>query len=268
MSNIFHICWGDSAAGALKQRNSFLGLHEPVIGIVDDFSVGELGDADNLIPSRRLAWHECLETAQWWYDESYGAALFEYWKESQEFLLSAVSTSFPIVVWIGNNAHDKLMLAMLASITSRETSIRVIDVNVQLGFHNSGYSNVSLCAPEILIDLKPVEISNNMRDALSLEWDYWKSHAAGWRILDASGSIVEMPLNHADVMLLTHLSRTYPKPASSIIKEVIEKNPLLGCASYSFKLLFWRLNILRQTGLLVFIPSTEPKPSPPLILLR
>lgn len=94
----------------------------------------------------------------------------DYWGEKQEYFLNEILKPFPVVVWVGNNAHDKLMLAMLASIVAPSVDIKIVDIEARVNVGNYGYSSLSKSSPEVLLDLKPISIDLDLRKKLSAQW--------------------------------------------------------------------------------------------------
>ncbi|WP_169828975.1 DUF1835 domain-containing protein [Chromobacterium amazonense] len=263
MTPLRHLCWGDSAAGNLKQRNRLLGLSQPVTAMMEDFRIGELADADAAKPRQRIAWLKRLWAAQWWYEaEEYETPLLLHQAECHGQLLEALQAPAPLVIWMGNNAHDRLMLAMAASVAAPATPLLVADITGQVAFQHEGLYAVGMCPPEALLDIKPVALDAAARAALAAQWAHWKTREAGWRETASDGGIVQYPLDHLDPLLLARLSRT-PQSASRVVGEVMGTHP--GMVPDNF--LFWRLDALRQAGLVVFTPVDGPKPQAPLVAL-
>lgn len=263
MTLIRHLCWSESAAGNLNQRNRLLGLPQPVTAMLEDFRIGELADADTVKPCQRMAWFKRLSAAEWWreaeeYETLHQAEEYEY----QRQLLEILQAPAPLVIWIGNNAHDSLMLAMAASVATPATPLLVADITGQVAAQHEGLYAVGMCPPEALLDIKPVALDAAERAALAAQWAYWKTREAGWRETTSDGGIVQYPLDHLDPLLLSRLSLT-PESASRVVGEVMGTHR--GLVTDSF--LFWRLDALRQAGLVVFTPVDGPKPQAPLVAL-
>lgn len=264
MTHSRYIAWGDSAVGNLKQLNKLTGQSHPIIAVLDDFRMGPLSDADQLSPTLRTDWWKAVWSAQWWYNkEEYEAELVAYFAESQHHLLSALATPEPITIWIGNNAHDRLMLAMIASLTPEQTPLSIVDVTGHVPYHHEGQYAVAMCPPESLIPLTPRPLSDTERTELGQLWADWKSKGLGWREIDADGRIVDYPLDHLDAVLLAKTAELSPHSSSRVVGEIMGQHP--GMVPDSF--LFWRLELLRQAGRVVFTPRQGPAPQAPTVTL-
>ncbi|WP_175948636.1 DUF1835 domain-containing protein [Burkholderia pyrrocinia] len=254
----------DSAAGSLKQRNRLLGQSNPIVAILDDFRMGPLADADQLVALQRTAWWKTIWRAQWWFDsDEYETDLLEHQAECQSCLLSVLASPEPVVVWMGNNAHDKLVLAMIASLTPPQTALSVVDITGQVSWQYEGQYAVAICPPEALLQLVPRPLTDGEHIALREQWTYWKGHGQGWRETGANGQVVEYPLDYLDGLLVAKLAELGPQSAGLLVGKIIGEYPSMVPSNF----LFWRLDILRQAGQVVFTPQTGPKPQAPKVAL-
>ncbi len=192
--------------------------------------------------------------AQWWRDDtSYETEMLRLYVENQRHLLAALAEPEPIVVWVGNNAHDKLMLAMVARVASPATPLSVVDITGQVAFQYMGQFAVGMCPPDALLPLSPAAFSGTGRARLASQWDNWKTHGEGWRETAVDGGVVEYPSDHLDTRLLARLAESGPQPVLRLVGDVMGRYP--GMVPDTF--LFWRLDTLRSNGQVVFIPGTR-----------
>lgn len=259
-----YIAWSAGAAGALKQRDRLLGESHRIIVVQDDLRLGALEDADQVVaPLRDAAW-KTIWRAQWWCDEhACETALPDQLAASRRELLSALTRAEPFVVWVGNHAHDALMLAMIASVASPQTELSVVDIATCVPASHRGPYTVGMCTPDALLPLQPTPLNDDRRAALAAQWRHWKQHARGWREADASGHLVDRPLDWLDDRLLARIAALGRQSASRAVAEVMNDVP--GIASVEF--LFWRLDVLRQTGRVVMAASPGQQAQAPLVAL-
>lgn len=262
MSSARHVCWGDSASGCLKQRNYQLGVSNPVIRILDDFRIGSLVDAELPMPKLRRELFKQICGAQWWYSRiEYEASLLQNYSKYHRQLLQILAEPDPVVVWLGNNARDKLMMAMIAHLAAPSTPLAIIDITGQVDCHHNGEFDLAFCQPESLLHLSPVEISTTARAELAETWRYWRIQARGWREIGSNGDIVDYPLDYFDNILLSNIECSKPRVVTEIVSSIINSTP--GLIPVSF--LLWRLQILNHNNKLVFIPVDGPIPQAPLV---
>ncbi|MGK4357805.1 DUF1835 domain-containing protein [Enterobacter cloacae] len=261
-----HICWGDAAAGLIKMCNTLSNKHEEVLAFVDDFRFGDLSDASQALNHLRILWFRRITRAQWWYNEKeYELFLMEHWKQRHLNILHALSTDLPIIVWIGNSARERLMLAMLTNYVSIDTKIFIADISKQVNLMYPGMYEVSMCQPKQLLKIFPVEMDCFMRLKFSLLWEEWRNKPIGWRYIATDDRIVACDENHFDSKLLSHMSYNHPISADIIISAILTEE--LNNTFVSAEFLYWRLNILRNNRKVLFASGNEQYPSPPLILL-
>lgn len=250
----------ESAAGALKQRNTRLGLSHPILVVPDDLRTGPLEDAGQPVAPRRTAWHKTIWRAQWWFDSVRDeAALLAHRAERLQRLLSALAAPDPVVVWMGNGAHDKLMLAMAASRAAPRTALLVADITEQVAWPHPGPCAVGACPPDALLHLVPRPLPAHERMALAAQWADWKRHGqGGWRTIDANGQMTDYPPDHLDADLLARVAAP-GWPATHVVGEILRQHP--GAVPADF--LYWRLDVLRQAGRVVYLPGAGPGPQAP-----
>jgi hypothetical protein len=253
---------GGSAVDVLQERNRLLGCSNPIIEVLEDFGEGPLEDADHAVPRQRVAWWKALWRAQPWLNGDEGAAvLLKHYLGCRSHLLSSLAAPQPVVVWIGNMPHDRLMLAMVASLLAPRATLSVVDISGQVSAQYKGHWALGMCSPDSLLQLCPRQVEDDERSALREQWAYWKEHGRGWREIDASGHIVEYPLDHLDSLVCATATRMGPQPADLLVGEVMGSYP--GMVSDGF--LFWRLEVLRQEGRVIFTPAGGVRPQAPLV---
>jgi hypothetical protein len=253
---------GGSAVDVLQERNRLLGCSHPIIEVLEDFGEGPLEDADHADARQRVAWWQAQWRAQPWQNVDEGEASAHY-VECQRHLLASLATPQPAVVWIGNMPHDRLMLAMVASLLAPRAMLSVVDITGQVSDQYNRHYAVGMCSPDALLQLRPRRVEDDERSALREQWSYWKAHGHGWRENNGSGHIVEYPVDHFDGLLCAALAQTGPRSANLLVGEVMGSYP--GMVPDGF--LFWRLEVLRQEGRVIFTPAGGVRPQAPLVSL-
>jgi hypothetical protein len=131
MGSYLHIVQGESAEGLvfsmLKEHN--ISNHN-IFMILDDLSVGPLIDVDAEIPNSRIEfWENLLENQ---YDLDIKSMLIATNKE-----LSYLNKSnLPIVVWVGQNASEILLLKRIAYYL-RDGKVPLYKANIPLDYPNA-----------------------------------------------------------------------------------------------------------------------------------
>ncbi|ELB2794053.1 DUF1835 domain-containing protein [Aeromonas dhakensis] len=260
MSFAYHVCWGDSARGCLKERNRQLNISNPVVAVLDNFRIGPLIDADLAMPKRRHELFIEICEAQWWYNSTeYKSALLQYQLESHLRLLDVLTKAAPVIAWVGNNACDKLMMAMIAHLITPSTPLAMVDISGQVEFNHNGEFALGYCTPESLLQLSPIEISPMVRKELAEKWIYWRGHAQGWREIGDNGDILEYPIDYLDHLLLAKIEHMKPRLAIDIMDDIARE----AAGIIPVDLLYWRLNILRKNGDVVFTQIEGQPPHSP-----
>ncbi|MBB5018723.1 hypothetical protein HNQ59_002016 [Chitinivorax tropicus] len=251
MSQTRYVVHGDSATGCLKEMARQSGQPCQIIKMYDDLRIGPLIDADQPHPAVRLQWLRTICQAQWWPDiDQHLASLTNHALETHHHLLQALATPDPIVVWVGNTAIDQLMLAMIASLALPQTPLSVVDITGRVDDSHMGQFAVAMCPPESLKHLTPATIPPAQRQTLQQQWAYWKTAAQGWRQIDATGQLVDLPMDHLDTKLLATIAEMGRCPAGEVIGIVL--NEQRGLLSDSF--LIWRLHLLQDAGKVAYLP--------------
>lgn len=242
INNAYHICCGEAAYGCLKERNRLLGAASHIIMLLDDFRVGNLIDADSANPKLRFELLEEIWSSQWWYNEmEYKDSLFWHWYNHHNNLLKALSDTRPKIVWIGNNACNKLMLAMVASLTNRSAPLMMVDITGRVTEHHNDEFDISFCAPESLLELNPQVIPLSDKAVLTELWKHWKNNGKGWRQIDENGNITEHPIDFIDKIILEKLNYKEEKTSMELIGDIISQSP-----NYiPPHILYWRLVKIR-----------------------
>lgn len=262
-----YVTWGDSAAASLRLMNDQKGESHLIITMLDDLRIGLLHDVDSSEAEERIKLWKDIWKAQWYYDYQYDeileTSLTRRLKDSQNAMLTLFTQTNPVVIWGGNNAHDRLMLAMSAARIPPNIPLFVVDITDSVGFNWHEDNAIAFCPPEILSELVPVRLSDAKRDALRRRWQTWKTSAKGWRVINPDGHIQDYPVDHFDRKLLDNLFATHAQCATRVIGQVLEEKPDILSSSF----LFWRLELMRQNGTVVYLPDNKRSKSPPKIML-
>ena len=239
------VCSSGSAADALHERNRQLDLCNSIVEVFDDLRIGSLKDADLAVPLVRLAWASRLwKTPNGLASKSHACELVQFQIQCQQRLLTALQDKHPLVVWVGNTAHDRLMLSMVAHLAAPNKPMAMVDVTGQVLPQYMGQYSPAMCRGQDLVELIPTELTPADRRALADEWHHWKRCGHGWRACDADGRICEHSLDHFDALLLTHMERDEPKPLQAVLGSVMGQAP--GLVPDVF--LIWRVNQLHRRG--------------------
>ncbi|PKH26662.1 hypothetical protein CIG19_02390 [Enterobacterales bacterium CwR94] len=243
-----YIVGGDSAAGILRVVNELRGEQHAILAIIDDFSIGALQDMDNS-GAMRIDLNRRLLQAQWWYDASTEANTIKRLEEEQKALHALRSQAHPVVIWIGENAHDRLMLALVVARLPRNIPVSVVNVSILSRLNRS----VGMCPPAQLLAVTPQLLSEQQRDELRLFWRYWKDNAQGWRETDRHGVLNDYPVEHFDENLLNRFSFTQPRPAAWAVGQLMGEYHTVVSDTF----LFWRLEQMRKAGKVLYVSLAE-----------
>ncbi|GLT18099.1 hypothetical protein GCM10007938_18770 [Vibrio zhanjiangensis] len=255
-----YICWGDSAAGALKQRNKLTSEHHEVYPFFDDLRFGPM-EGIEAGTEQRLSWWKTVWQAQWWYEQGDDEAIAESGLTYQSSILEIVKEQIPIVVWVGNTAQDKLMLAMLTYYAEPTMPLFVVDITHKVKGEHLGQYAVAMCEPKELVPLMPKELSGIERTELARLWADWRLLDRGYRGLDDDDKLVQHAETYWDQHLFAKVEQLGKKSVAQVIGEVMGEHK--GLIPDSF--LCWRLDILRREGKVRYFEVEGPKPQPPLV---
>ncbi|WP_114787036.1 DUF1835 domain-containing protein [Vibrio tetraodonis] len=255
-----YICWGDSAAGALKMRNKLASQQHEIYPFFDDLRFGPMEGLEDG-EKKRLSWWKTVWNAQWWYEQGDDDAIAESGLTCQSTILAVLKEQTPIVVWVGNTAQDRLMLAMLAHNADPKTPLFVMDITHQVKDEYLGQYAVAMCEPKELVPLVSKELGNNERAELSSLWADWRLRDRGYRDLDSNGDIVQHPETYWDQYLLAKVEQLGKDSVAQVVGEVMgEYKGFMAC-----EFLFWRLDMLRREGKVCYFAVEGPEPQPPLV---
>ncbi|RSD29738.1 DUF3658 domain-containing protein [Vibrio pectenicida] len=258
-----YICWGDSAAGCLKQLNKMTAQHHEIYPFFDDLRFGPMeGIKDG--EQQRLNWWKKVWKAQWWYEQGDDDAIAESGLTYQSAILEVLKQQTPIVVWVGNTAQDRLMLAMLAYYADPNTPLFVLDITNKVNSEYLGQYAVAMCDPQELISLKPKELSQAERSELTSQWRYWRMQDTGVRDLNREGQLVQYPEAYWDHHLLAKVEQLGKEPTARVVGEVMGEHQ--GFMPDNF--LCWRLDTLRSQGKVRFFENRGAEPQPPLVSMN
>ncbi|CAM3709814.1 DUF1835 domain-containing protein [Vibrio aquimaris] len=257
-----YICWGDSAAGALKQRNKLTSQNHEIYPFFDDLRFGPMEGLEGG-EQKRLGWWKTVWKAQWWYEQGDDDAIAESGLTCQKTILEILKQQTPIVVWVGNSAQDRLMLAMLAYNAAPKTPMFVADITHQVKGEYLGQYAVAMCEPKELVPLIPKELSQSERAELASLWSDWRLLERGYRDLDNDGTLVQHAETYWDHHLLAKVEQLGKESVAQAVGEVMGEQE--GLIPDSF--LCWRLDMLRREGKVRYFEVEGPKPQPPLVSL-
>lgn len=252
MINTVYICPKGKAANILNERNWNIGCFFPVFGIDDDFSSGDLSDADEIYPFKRIVWLRCLSRNE----ESQVNCLKKKIK-NQTTLIRILNCYKHIVIWMGNRASDQIMLMLLAYMAPENTSLSVVNVASQKDlFGKTNYrSSIEMYSPNHLVSATETILTIEARAQLASMWIFWKSQASGWRDVDIHGNLIQYPLDYFDDFILNRLSQSEPRSLANIVEVVAEKYS----AAVSLDYLYWRLMLLNDKGIITITKSSSSK---------
>ena len=214
-----------------------------------------------MAPSSVLAGGQMFGKLNGEYDDFEGLA--EDRLQFQTAILQVLKEQTPIVVWVGNTAQDRLMLAMLAHNADPKTPLFVMDITHQVKDEYLGQYAVAMCEPKELVPLVSKELGNNERAELSSLWADWRLRDRGYRDLDSNGDIVQHPETYWDHHLLAKVEQLGKESVAQVVGEVMGEHEGL----YGMCFLCWRLDMLRREGKVRYFAVEGPEPQPPLVSL-
>lgn len=248
--HFLNIACGDDSARVLK----IFKFKNEVISLKDDLSFGSLSDADEMGPSRCQLWKNIWK-AQWWITPDIEIKLSSEICEQRNKLQLLKNEVRPVVVWVGENPNDRLMLAMVASCLPLKTKLYVSNVSASPFMEGKKYSTVSMCSCRLLQSVTPRRVTASKRISLQKLWQDWKGYGEGWRDIDRYGRLVEYPINFLDTILLDELSTISFKNAVDIVQQLMKHFYV------SEHFLFWRLSQLNDQGYVFFPKFKDSAPS-------
>jgi len=249
MNNI-HITCGNDSAKILRDYNKL----DEIISLMDDLSFGTLIDADEMGTSRCQLW-KTIWKAQWWITPDAEFKLSSQICEQKKKLRLLSREVRPVVIWMGENPNDRLMLMMVAACLPLKTPIYVSNVALSPFIKSQQYSSVSMCSRRILQSLTPKKLTLCERSSLTKQWQDWKVLGTGWRDIDRYGELVEYPIHFLDTELLNELSTTSFKCTKHIVKKLAKR---FYVSEY---FIFWRLSLLYENGVVFLTKFKDVAPS-------
>lgn len=253
-----HLLTGPAGAQALRQ----LLPAQEVLEVVEDFAHGPLADADTIDPQLRLAWWNRLWWALNWWPDLDEAFQHDYW-QCRKRLFRAFSQRQPLCLWLGDGAHDRLLLDMLCAHAHAAQPLAVVEISGRVPCSHHGYVALGMCDADALRPLLGTarRLSAEQRQAHAAEWAHWQQQGQGWRELH-DAALVEYPASCFDAALLEALRRHGPQPAARLAGWVMGQHTT---AFVPDNYLLWRLSTLADAGLVVLMPQPE---GPPEVALR
>ncbi|MBW3781444.1 DUF1835 domain-containing protein [Aeromonas veronii] len=250
MDNFFHICWGDAAYGCLKERNRLLGDSSDIFGVLDDFQVGLLVDADSLNPTLRLRLFEEVLSSQQWYEQvrECKSTLIKSQLNNHKSFLKILNNTKTKIIWVGNTVCNKLMLAMISYLSMQSTKLMVVDITNKVGVHCDHIFDISFLSPNDLLNLYPTELSLREREELSKLWLYWRGNANGLRQIDKNGNIIDYSFECIDRLILDNINCKDKSLSIDIVSEIASEVSNI----IPLNILYWRLKVLRTNQILAF----------------
>ncbi|ATF94494.1 Domain of uncharacterised function (DUF1835) [Cedecea neteri] len=243
--NGLYITSGEDAAGLLYLHDLQLDKSNEVMAVLDDFSFGPLSDAERAGALRCRLWKSIWRT-QWWITPDIEFKLSSEFCEYKNKLRQLAEENRPVVVWLGDNPHDRLMLAMICACLPDKTPLSVANVVTSPYLAGNKYSTVAMCSVALLQTVMPVKLSVRKRNFLKNQWLDWKSMGQGWRDIDRYGALAEYPIHYLDSALLNELSTVHYKSAKEVMQCIMSRY----FVSETF--LYWRLSFLLHNGSVFF----------------
>lgn len=254
--NKLMITWGDSAGGLLRRLcGPHVGDHD-ILVVQDDFRFGPLSDADGSGAIRHAMWQAVWKAQWWWVTQAVEASFSRRFLAYQKRLQALREETCPVIVWHGNNVHDRLMLGMIATLLPSTTSLSAASVTTLPDgvWQERKYSAVAMYPPDRLAAVMPEKLSPEYRQELQVLWMNWKVTGQGWRELDVQDCITEFPVGHFDARLLNSFSYEEDRSSAKVIGD------MLGRYFIGDAFLFWRLALLQQCGCVTLLPSGKHSP--------
>ncbi|WP_159880093.1 DUF3658 domain-containing protein [Aquitalea denitrificans] len=252
-----HLLTGPAAAQALRT----LLPEDEVLEVVEDFAHGPLADADAIDPQARVAWWNRIWWSMRWLPDIDEAFLKDYW-HCRKQLFRVFAQRQPLCLWLGNGAHDRLLLAMVCAHAHASQPLSLVEASGKVDIQHNGHVAMGMCGqPEIqplIGTARPVEPAERQR--LAAEWEHWQQAAAGWRELH-HGQLQQQPADCFDAALLEALRREGPQAAARLVGGVMGRH-LTAFVPDSY--LFWRLAMLAEVGL---VTLTSQQDAPPYVAL-
>jgi hypothetical protein len=249
-----HLLTGPSAAQALR---TLLPADE-VLEVVEDFTHGPLADADTIDPQARVAWWNRIWWSQRWLPDIDEVFLKNYW-HCRKQLFRVFALRQPLRLWLGDGAHDRLLLAMVCAHAHASQPLSVVDVSGRV----AGPVALGLCGEDVLRPLlssaQLLSVAERKRHAA--EWAHWQEVGRGWREL-VGPELCECAADCFDDALLAELRDGSAQAAAQVVGVVMERHQ---SALVSDSYLFWRLAMLAETGLVALTPQPD---GPPYVALR
>nr|WP_255496600.1 DUF3658 domain-containing protein [Aquitalea sp. LB_tupeE] len=249
---------GPSAAQALRT----LLPGDEVLDVVEDFAHGPLADADAIDPQARVAWWNRIWWSMRWLPDIDEAFLKDYW-HCRKQLFRVFAQRHPLCLWLGDGAHDRLLLAMVCAHAHVSQPVMRVEVSGKVRVQHNGHVAMGMCDADVLRPLlgSAQQLDVSSRQALAAEWEYWQQAAPGWRELH-NGQLQQQPADCFDAALLAGLQQQVPQAAAQLVGRVMGQHVM---AFVPDSYLFWRLAMLAEAGKVVLTPQPG---RPPEVALR
>lgn len=253
-----HLLTGPSAAQALRT----LLPGDEVLEVVEDFAHGPLADADAIDPQARVAWWNRIWWSMRWLPDIDEAFLKDYW-HCRKQLFRVFAQRQPLCLWLGDGAHDRLLLAMVCAHAHASQPLSLVEAGGKVAIQHNGRVAMGMCGQQEIRQLigtaRPVGQAERQR--LAAEWEHWQQAPAGWREWH-HGQLLQQSADCFDAALLDALRCDGPQAAARLVGGVMGQHVT---AFVPDTYLFWRLAMLAEAGLVVLTPQAD---GPPHVALR
>lgn len=187
----FHVVFGCSAAGTLKQALETVGRSDKVLGLMDYYSFGPIADDD-------------AEKRKKWVEEELGYTGWDdITDQSAEFLARSLSYQGPITLWVSRDvASDQAGFLWWLS-HAGDRSVSIVEASC-LGI----LSELQMLP---MLDTG-IPLSDELRTSYEALWTRLQADNADLRVLEA-GKLVSAPITYFDDQLLGHATPHWQKMA-------------------------------------------------------
>ncbi len=252
-NGLLHLLTGPSAAEALRAMLP----EDEVLEVVEDFSHGPLADADAIDPQARVAWWNRLWWSMRWLPDIDEAFLQAYW-QCRKRLFLAFGQRQPLCLWLGDGAHDRLLLDMACAHAHASQPLSVVEVSGKVAASHHGHVALGMYDEDALRPLLSEArlLSVAERECHAAEWAYWQEAGRGWRELTGQ-AISELAADCFDDALLAALRDGGEQAAARVVGVVMGRHQ---SAFVPDTYLFWRLSMLAEAGRVALTPQPEGPP--------
>ncbi len=225
-----HVVFGDAGGGGLQQAARIGGWKQPIVVFRDDLSVGPLCDADTpQAQGRKDWWRQVYEG-----DQAFDDAMLDSLGEITPFDALAALTqdpAAPTVVWVGDSASERLVLALVAAVLNSDAPLAVVNLKAKVIPDRAAGSIrtpflVADCEPQVLASMTPQHLDDAERSQFAQLWHHWKQAGSFWRELDEAGELIEYSLEDLDAALQPIVASASEKDTlSDLAKQFYQKYP-------------------------------------------